>query len=76
MPKNVEGSTLDLDKIPEDECKQITLNCPWKTKVIIVSKGESLTAIINRLKLTFNYDFCVRVTAHPEGAPNISKQID
>ena len=27
-------------------------------------------------KWTFNYDFCVRVTAYPLGAPNISKQKD
>ena len=27
-------------------------------------------------KLTFNYDFWIRVTAHPEGNPNISKQIN
>ena len=25
---------------------------------------------------TFSYDFWIRVTAHPEGKPNISKQLD
>ena len=26
--------------------------------------------------MTFSFEFCVRVTAYPLGAPNISKQID
>ena len=26
--------------------------------------------------MAFNYDFCVRVRAHPQGSPNNSKQID
>ena len=27
-------------------------------------------------EMTFNYDFWIRVTAHPEGNPTISKQIN
>ena len=72
MPQNVGNLILDLDEIPEDECKHFPLNCPWT----ITSRNESLTVIITCLKWTFNYDFCVRVTAHPQGAPNVSKQID
>ena len=69
MPQNL---TLDLDDLPENECKHIPLKCPWT----ITSNGESLTVIITCLKWTFNCDFCVRVTAHPQGAPNFPKQID
>ena len=35
-----------------------------------------LTVIITCLKSTFNYDFWIRVTVHPEGKSEISKQID
>ena len=42
----------------------------------MTSKDESLTVIMTSLKWTFIYDFCVRVTAHPQAAPNVSKQID
>ena len=75
MPQKFESSILDLDKIPEDECKRFPLNCPWT----ISFKDESLTVIITCSKWTFSYDFCVRVTALPQGAPgvsNVSKQID
>ena len=72
MPKKIESTVPDWDKIPEDECKYITLNCPWT----ITSKDESLTVMMTCLKWTFNYDFCVRVTAHPQAALNISHQID
>ena len=47
------------------------LNCPWT----INSGNETLTVVITCLKLTFNYDFWIRVTAHPERNPSISKQI-
>ena len=36
----------------------------------------SLTVIITCLKKTFYYNFCVRVTAHPLGAPNVLKEKD
>ena len=72
MLQNVEKLILDLDKIPVDECKHIPLNCLWS----ISSKDESLTVIITCLKWTFKYDFCVRVTAHPQRAPTFSKQSD
>ena len=46
-----------------------------------IARGPSilemkLTVAIICLKWTFNYDFWIRVTAHPEGNPNILKQID
>ena len=70
MPQKLYNSPLD--KIPENECKHVPINCPW----IIKSKDETLTVIITCLKWTFNYDFWVRVTVHPEGNSDISKQID
>ena len=72
MPQKFESSTTNLDDIPEIECKHIPLNCLWT----ITSEDTSLTVIITCLKLTFNYDLCVRVSAYPLGAPNVSKQID
>ena len=72
MPQNVRNWTLDLDELPENECKHIPLSCSWTT----TSKDESLTVIKTCWKWTFDYDFCVRVTAHPQVAPNVSKQID
>ena len=68
----MQNLTLELDGLPENECKQIPLNCPWS----ITSKDESLTVTITCLKWSPNCDFCVQVTAHPQGAPNVSKQID
>ena len=56
----------------DDECQHIPLNCPWT----ITSGTETLTVVITCLKWTFKYDFWIRVTAVPEGNPNISKQID
>ena len=70
MPQKLSNSPLD--KIPEIECKHVTLNCPW----IITSKDETLTVIITCLKWTFNYDFWIRVTVHPEGNSDLSKRID
>ena len=72
MPQNVGSLILDLDKIFEDECKHTPLTWPWT----ITSNNESLTVIITCLKWTLNNDFSVRVTAHPQGAPIVSKQID
>ena len=70
MPQKLD--TSPLNNKPEIECKHVPLNCPW----IITSKDETLTVIITCLKWTFNYDFCIRVTVHPEGNSDISKQID
>ena len=72
MPQKFERSTTNLDDIPEIESKHIPLNCVWT----ITSEETSLTVIITYLKWTFNCDLCVRVTAYPLGAPNVSKQID
>ena len=70
MPQKLDNSPLD--KIPKNECKHVPLNCPWT----INSHDEALTVIITCLKWTFNYDFWIRVTVHPEGNSGISKQID
>ena len=72
MPQNVKNLILESDDLPEVDCEHSPLSCPWT----INSKDENLTVIITCLKWTFNYDFRVRVLARPQGAPNISKQID
>ena len=71
MPQKFENLPLNWDDI-DDDCQHIPLNCKWT----IISENETLTVVITCLKWTFNYDFWIRVTAHPEGNPNISKQID
>ena len=71
MPQKSENLPPNWDDI-DDKCRHIPLNCPWT----ITSENETLTVVINCLKWTFNYDFWIRVTAHPEGNPIISKQID
>ena len=65
---NLPPNWVDID----DECQHIPLNCPWT----ITSGNETLTVVITCLKWTFNYDFWIRVTAHPDGNPNILKQGD
>ena len=72
MPKNFESSITHLDELPEEECKHIPLNCIWP----ITSQVTNLTVIITCSKRTFNFEFCVQVTACPLGSPNISKQTD
>ena len=71
MPHKLESLPPNWDDV-EDECQRIPLNCSWN----ITSKVETLTVVITCLEWTFNYDFWMRMTAHPEGKPNISKQID
>ena len=71
MPQKSENLPPKWDDI-DDECQHIPLTCPWT----ITSGNETLTVVITSLKWTFNYDFWIRVTAHPRGNPNISKQID
>ena len=72
MPQKSESSITHLDEIPEEECQHIPLNCIWP----ITSPDKNLTVIITCLKWTFNFELCIRVTAYPLGAPNISKEID
>ena len=72
MPQKFESSITHLDELPEEECKHIPLNCIWP----ITSQDTNLTVIITCLKWTFKFEFCVRVTAYPLGAPNIPEQID
>ena len=55
----------------DDASQHIPLNCLWT----ITSGTETLTVVITCLKWSFDYDFWVRLTAHPEGNPNILKQI-
>ena len=47
----------------------------YSNELSITSENETLTVVITCLKWTFNNDFWIRVTAHPERKPNISKQI-
>ena len=58
MPQKIDNYPLDWDKIPTNECKHVPFNFPW----FITSKDETLTVMINCLKWTFIYDFCIRVT--------------
>ena len=62
----------NLDDLPEEKCKHMPLKCLWS----ITSQDKNLTVIVTCLKWTFNCEVCVRVTAYPLGAPNISKQVD
>ena len=71
MPQNFENIPPNWDSI-DDECQHRPLKCPWT----ITSANETLTVVITFLKWTFNYDFWIRVTAHPERNPYILKQID
>ena len=71
MPCKFESLPPNWDDT-DDECQLIPLNCPWT----ITSENETLTIVITCLKRTFNYDFSIRVTAHPGKKPKISKQID
>ena len=71
MPQKFENNPPNWDDI-DDESQHIPLNCPWT----ITSGNETLTVIITCIKWTFNYEFWIRVTAHPEGNPTISKQIN
>ena len=72
MTQKFESSITHLNELPEEKCKHIPLNCLWS----ITSKDTKLTIIITCLKWTFNYEFCVRVTDYPLGAPNFPKQIE
>ena len=72
MPQKLDNPPQDWDKIPEDECKHVALNCP----LIITFEDETLTVIFTCLKWTFNYDFWIQVKVHPEGNWQISKQVD
>ena len=69
MPQKSDHLPPNWDNI-DDECQHILLNCPWTVTYGI----ETLTVVIRSLKWTFNYDFWIGVTAHPEGNPHISKQ--
>ena len=72
MPQKIDSTLLDWDKIPEDECQHNTLNSSWTT----TSKNKGVTVVQTLSNMAFNYNFCVPVTAHPQGSTNNSKQID
>ena len=71
MPQKVRNLPPNWDDI-EEEWQQIPLNCPWT----ITCEDATIAFIITSLDWTFNYDFWIRVTAHPWENPNISKQIN
>ena len=71
MSQKFENFPPNWDDI-DHECQHIPVNCPWT----ITSQNGTLTVVITCLKWNFNYDFWIRVTAHPEGNRSISKQID
>ena len=71
MPQHFENFPPNWDAI-EKECQYVPLTCPWT----ITCKDGTLEFIITSLEWTFNYVFWIRVTAHSEGNPNISKQIN
>ena len=67
----VEDLPTNWDNI-EEECQHVPMNCPWT----IICEDRSLVFIITSLEWTFNYDFWITVTAHPEEKPHISKQMN
>ena len=71
MPQIFENPPPKWDAIGE-ECQYIPLICPWT----VTCKDGTLEFIITSLEWTFNYDFWIRVTAHPEGNPNNLQQIN
>ena len=71
MPQKTEDPPPNWGDI-EGKLQQVPLKCPW---TITCAEG-TLAFIITSLKWSFNYDFWTRVTAHPEGNPNDSKQRD
>ena len=71
MPQNFENLPPNWDDIKED-CKNITLACPWTISCI----DGTLEFIITSLEWTLNHDFWIRMTAHSEGNPNIAKPIN
>ena len=71
MPQKFENFPPNWDSI-EEESQYGPLICPWT----ITCKNGFLEFIITSLEWTLNYDFSVRVTAHSEGNPNISMQIN
>ena len=71
MPQKIEELPPNWDDI-EEECQHIPLKCPWTN----ACEDGTLAFIITSLEWTFNYDFWIRVTAHSEKNPIISKQIN
>ena len=66
MPQKIENLPQNWDNIGNENY------CPWT----ITLENETLWVVITCLEWTFNYDFWLRVTDHPEGKPVISKLID
>ena len=71
MPHKIEDLQPNWDDF-EEEYQHIPLECPWS----IACEDGTLAFIITSSDWTFNYDFWIRLTAHPEESPSISKQIN
>ena len=71
MPRKIENLPPNWDDNEED-CQHIPLNL----SSTITSDDETLAVVMTCLKWTFNYDFWIRVIAHPEENPNTSKRTD
>ena len=71
MSQNSENFPPNWDA-NEEECQYVPLTCPWT----ITCKQGTLKFIITSLEWTFNSDLWMRVTAHSEGNPNLTKQIN
>ena len=71
MRQNFENLPPNWDDI-EEESQHVPLTCPWN----IICEDGTLAFIITSLEWTFNYDFRIILTAHPEENPNISEQIN
>ena len=71
MPYKFENLPLNWKDIDHD-CQNIPLICPWT----FISEDKNLTVVTTFLKWTFNYDFWIRVSAHLQGKPILSIQID
>ena len=69
MPQQFESTLPKWDK-KVDECQLYPLNFSWT----LISKGEILTVLVTCLKWTYNYEFWIQITAHPQRDPNIPKQ--
>ena len=71
MPQKFENLPPKWDDI-FDERQHIPVICPWT----ITSDNETPTVVTTCLNWTFNKEFWIKLTAHPEENPTKSKQID
>ena len=64
MPQKIKDPPPNWDDIEEE--------CPWT----IACEDGTLAFIITSLEWTCNYDFWMKLTAHPQENPNFLKQIN